>query len=606
MQPFDALTMRAVLQEARPLLQNRKVDKVYQLGRDEIILAMRTKAGAGHFLLSAQASFGRICLINAPALPKHVNPPAFCQLLRKHLSGGTLIDIQQIPGERVADLTFGCVDELGTRSTKVLTAEIMGRHSNLIFWDKDTGKIVGASHVVTAEMSRQREVAPNLPYARPPQQDKPSIFSVSQDAFIKFFSNPAPVPDGQTPPATLEQWLLMTFAGLGRHLADELIAAAELPPGQEPQSCGTDCQQKLWTKVAQLQTAAHYKPAMRLDLTRYTVLSWWPNMDQNASDWKHFPAVNDMIEDYFRTLQQREQMQQLRDRIRSELKTEAEKIDSRLTAANKQLESTDTLDQFRIFGDMILANLATIEPGQEALECDNLYSTDGNGKLSIALNPNLSGAQNAQHYYRQFAKARVRKQTASVAQTDATHRLTIIKDHMQSLDQAKTPEELQRLKELILDRGKRLEKSQPTRTTQRPQQQNAPAKTPRLMSTKSTDGWLIYIGRNRIENDVLISKLAQPQDLWLHVQGQEGAHVLIKNPNKQDPPHSTLREAAQLAARFSRISLGSKVRVIYTHCKYVKKIGKDKPGLVRYENEKTIEVDTAAPMPPSLRKLFAK
>src|SRR4051812_167865 len=110
MQPFDALTMRAALQEAKPLLLNRRVDKVYQLGRDEIILAFRLKTGPGHFLLSAQASFGRLCLIATPNLPKHGNPPAFCQLLRKHLTSATIMDIQQITGERVADFTFACTD----------------------------------------------------------------------------------------------------------------------------------------------------------------------------------------------------------------------------------------------------------------------------------------------------------------------------------------------------------------------------------------------------------------------------------------------------------------------------------------------------------------
>jgi len=212
----------------------------------------------------------------------------------------------------------------------------------------------------------------------------------------------------------------------------------------------------------------------------------------------------------------------------------------------------------------------------------------------------------------------VRKQAATVAQSDAASRMEIIRQHMQALEEAKGAEELNRLKEIVLDRGKRSDQQKgpsvavqqrpggPGFTKASPGGGAGGGKGPRLMSTKSTDGWLIYIGRNRNENDVLLSKLAQPHDIWLHVQGQEGAHVLIKNPNKIDPPQSTLKEAAQLAARFSRISLGSKVRVIYTHCKYVRKLGKDKPGMVRYENEKSIEVDTAAPMPASLRRLFQK
>ena len=617
MQPFDALTMRAALQEAKPLLLNRRVDKVYQLGRDEVALAMRLKAGPGHFLLSAQASFGRLCFISPPNLPKHANPPAFCQSLRKHLTSATIVDIQQILGERVADFIFSCTDELGTKSIKVLTAEVMGRHSNLIFWDRESEKIIAASHVVTQEMSRQREVAPGLKYARPPQQEKPNLFDMTREQFAASWAKLGTNPDVMT----LEHWLVTEFAGIGRHLADELTAAAQIVAGL-PQPSDAASADRLWDKVHAVQQAQHYRAAMRTDLTRYSVLSWWPELAEGADtdDWQRFPAVNDMIEHYFRTLQLREQMQQLKDRIKSELKSEAEKLESRLAAATKQLNSTADLHTLKKYGDLILVNATSVTPGLAELQCEDLYADGTNGgssQLTIAINPNLSAAQNAQNYYRQFAKGRVRKQAASVAQQDALSRLDELKQHMRSLEEAKGSDELNRLKELVLDRGKRSDQQRAPQPVGPGSKQQARAmgsptsgpgggKGPRLMSTKSTDGWLIYIGRNRNENDVLLSKLAQPHDIWLHVQGQEGAHVLIKNPNKQDPPLSTVREAAQVAARFSKVSLGSKVRVIYTHCKYVRKLGKDKPGMVRYENEKTIEVDTAAPMPASLRRLFAK
>jgi predicted ribosome quality control (RQC) complex YloA/Tae2 family protein len=512
------------------------------------------------------------------------------------------------------------MDELGTRTTKVLTAEVMGRHSNLIFWDKETEKIIGASHIVTAEMSRQREVAPTLKYVRPPQQDKPNVFDMQQERFNQVFAqigSPSPGSAAETnPPISLEQWFLSTFAGMGRHLVDEIVSAAdvrsELPPAND-----TETRDRLWAKIAAMQGCTNYRAAMRTDLTRYTVLSWWPELQASTAEtqeWQSFPAVNDMVESYFRTLQVREQIQQLKDRIRSELKSETEKLDNRLAAAMKQLDNTGDLAELKKFGDLVLVNASSLEPGQTELICDDLYAAENGGaKVKIPLNPNLSAAQNAQHYYRQFAKGRVRTQAASVAQSDAAEKMAVIKGHLAALETAEG-EELTRLKEIVLDRGKRLDATKTLHQQSSKIQQKqmggggpqAGQRSPRLMNTKSTDGWLIYIGRNRNENDVLLSKIAQPHDIWLHVQGQEGAHVLIKNPNKQDPPQTTLKEAAQLAARFSRISLGSKVRVIYTHVKYVRKLGKDKPGMVRYENEKSIEVDTAAPMPASLRRLFSK
>ncbi|HIN66661.1 MAG TPA: hypothetical protein EYM95_18640, partial [Candidatus Obscuribacterales bacterium] len=190
MQPFDALTIRAVLDEAKPLLLNRRVDRVFQLARDELLISLRSKSGMVHLLLSAHATYGRISLVKqAPQGAKNDRAPQnnsnFALLLRKTLASATLVHIEQLPGERIVDFVFSSTDEVGTASHKVLTAEIMGRHSNLIFWDKAKEKILTASHIVTKEMSRQREVAPGLTYKRPPGQERPNIFKLTREEFAE-------------------------------------------------------------------------------------------------------------------------------------------------------------------------------------------------------------------------------------------------------------------------------------------------------------------------------------------------------------------------------------------------------------------------------------
>lgn len=600
MQPFDALTMRAIIQEARPLLLNRRIDKIQQLSRDEVVLALRSKAGTAFLLVSAQASFGRLCLVLTAPPPKTQSTPAFCQILRKHLSSGTLVALDQIPGERIADLVFACTDELGNRSTKILTAEIMGRHSNLILWDKDTETILGASHNVTQEMSRQREVAPGLRYCRPPKQEKPGIFFVTADEFANAFSVLKSAQLEAEEIKTYEQWLMSTFAGLGRHLSEEIIEAARLLGGFNGHPPSESTRSALWSKVSAIQSSVAYDPSMREDLTRFSVVSWWKQAaPEQADQWKEFPSANDMVDAYFRGIQLRTEIQQLKDRIRSELRSEEEKLKFRLNTAEKLLGTSRDHHHYKNYGDMILANLKNLHPGQSVLQCPDLYTESG-AKVEIALNPNLNGSQNAQSYYRLFAKSRTRCHTARASHQDAAARLEEVNSHFRLLDKADSLLELQSLKERVLDRGKKAEA--PQQNQQRPRD-NKPSQ-PRLMSIKSSDGLTIIVGRNKTENDVLISKLTQPHDIWLHAQGLEGAHVVIKTQNKKEPPATTLREAAQVAARFARTGLGGKIKIVYTLGKYVRKLGKDKPGLVRYENERTLEVDTTAPMPPSLRRLF--
>jgi predicted ribosome quality control (RQC) complex YloA/Tae2 family protein len=629
MQPFDALTIRAVLDEAKPLLLNRRVDRVFQLARDELLISLRSKSGMVHLLLSAHATYGRICLVKqAPQGAKNERAPqnnsTFALLLRKTLASATLVHIEQLPGERIVDFVFSSTDEVGTASHKVLTAEIMGRHSNLIFWDKAKEKILTASHIVTKEMSRQREVAPGLTYKRPPGQERPNIFKLTREDFSRQWQLLDEIlekkSEGNTTEstsfATLEQWLIHTFTGLGRNLSEEVILAAGVksPVADALKEAGSE--EKIWSVVKLLgEERLTFKPAMKKDLSRFTVLSLIPELKESADGtassaevqqaWKHFPAVNDLIDDYYCAVEAREQFQQLRERLRNELRSEDEKLASRISVASQHIRNEQSLDEMKRSGDLVLANLGTIEPGQTDLEVDDLYN-GGTAKIKIKLNPNLTASQNAQWFYRQFSKLRSRQKAAKLSLDEASKKQTVVETQLKQLESAQTNDELKALRELIIGR-------KPTSAMQQPQQnkgQGADKKKtgkPRMLSVTSSDGWTIYVGRNRHENDQLLSKLAQPNDIWLHILGSGGAHVLIRVPaSKQEPPLTTLKEAAQIAARLSKGGTsGTKVRVVYTQVKHVKKLGKDKPGQVRYENEKTLEVDTSAPMPKCMKQLFS-
>lgn len=720
MQPFDALTIRAVLDEAKPLLLNRRVDRVFQLARDELLISLRSKSGMVHLLLSAHATYGRICLVKqAPQGAKNDRAPQnnsnFALLLRKTLASATLVHIEQLPGERIVDFVFSSTDEVGTASHKVLTAEIMGRHSNLIFWDKAKEKILVASHIVTKEMSRQREVAPGLTYKRPPGQERPNIFKLSREEFAAHWqllkqnfeqstatgsvaqtSNTEASGSGvgtgigvgsgngiesgsgsgsgsgigvgtgsgsgvgsgvgsvksstgvKTPPtvsgpqafATVEQWLIHTYTGLGRNLSEELVLAAEVKSPVSDALKDSQSEEKLWSVVKLLgEPRLSFKPALKMDLSRYTVLSLMPELRaevpapvateteiQNREDaqtapvdtsagatgqsqnglWKHFPAVNDLVDDYYAAVEAREQFQQLRERLRNELKSEDEKLNSRISVASQHVKNDEHLNDMKRSGDLVLANLGSIEPGQTELEVEDLYSGDSQ-KIKIKLNPNLSASQNAQWFYRQFSKSRSRQKAAKLALDEAARKQTVVETQMKQLERAQTNEELRALRELIIGRKPAAVMQQQQINKGGQQADKKKSGKPRMLSVTSSDGWTIYVGRNRHENDQLLSKLAQPNDIWLHILGSGGAHVLVRVPaSKQEPPLNTLKEAAQIAARLSKGgSSGSKVRVVYTQVKYVKKLGKDKPGQVRYENEKTLEVDTSAPMPKCMKQLFS-
>lgn len=636
MQPFDALSIRAVLQEAKPLLINRRVDRIYQLGRDEILISLRSKGGAVSLFLSAQSVYGRMCLVRIPtgeaaeknSVERAIHeryqskysagaPPNFCLVLRKHLSGAVLLGVEQLPGERIIDFIFSATDEVGSTSIKVLTAEIMGRHSNLIFWDKETGKILSSSHAVTSEMSRQREVLPNLKYERPPGQDRQSIFSVSESDFkAKFkelYSKNGTIsgdePVEKPAPATLEQWLLATFTGLGKHLSEETVVGAKLDSQLSDALKAPDVDDRLWKQVQQLQSPGQFKPAMQTDLSRYTVIGWYADFDDETR-WKKFPSVNDMVEQYFRSLEAREQFIQLREKIKSEVAAESNKLDTRKQVAAGHLSAEGEIERLKQSGDTILSNLHQIKMGQSELVVPD-WTKENGGEIKIALNPNMSAVQNSQVFYRQYAKLRSRQGAAQTTLDEVQKRLDFLSELRKSCEDAKDIETLKKVRETLSGRKPVQERIKGDPKTQQQRQNKggsggAGGGKPKSLSLTSSDGWTIFVGRNRNENDHLLSKVANPNDIWFHVLGQGGAHVLIRVPsNKQEPPKTTIMEAATVAARLSKAGTGAKVRVIYTHCKFVKKTDPNKPGLVRYENEKTVEVDLAKPMPKMMKKLFS-
>ncbi len=318
---------------------------------------------------------------------------------------------------------------------------------------------------------------------------------------------------------------------------------------------------------------------------------------------KSFPSVNDLIEEYFRSCEINEQCNQLRERLKAELTQELAKIDSRVKMASIHVQGDDDISNLKKYGDLILAKLAEIKPGQKLLETEDIFD-QGTGQwwrckptLRIKLNPNLSTAQNAQSYYRQFAKSRARHGAASQSVQEAQTRRSTLEAQLAQVDTARDLQELRALKDSLGGRK--------PHEIVKPKAKPKQGGDSKILSVQSSDGWTIYVGRNRNENDYLLSRLAQPNDLWFHVLGQGGAHVLIRIPSsKQEPPQTTIFEAAQIAARLSKATHGAKVRVVYTQCKFVRKVAKDKPGLVKYENERTIEVDTSRPMPKAMKQLF--
>ena len=174
---------------------------------------MRGASGGGKLLLTASPSHPRIQLTNL-SFENPAQPPMFCMLLRKHLTGGRLVSITQPPMERLAELTFDCIDEMGTPCQKKLILELMGRNSNLILTGAD-GRILDCLRRVDFEMSEQRQVLPGLYYHLPPTQGKRNPWEASEDELRALLLS-------QKTQQAADAFLLERFGGLSPLLCREL------------------------------------------------------------------------------------------------------------------------------------------------------------------------------------------------------------------------------------------------------------------------------------------------------------------------------------------------------------------------------------------------
>ena len=166
--PMDALCLSAVLAETERNILGGRIDKIHQPSRDEILLHIRGKNGPCRLLLSANPSRARIQLT---ALPREnpAEPPMFCMLLRKYLSGGKILELRQPPAERLAELVIEATNEMGDKVRRRLILEMMGRRTNLLLLDGED-RIVDCLRRVEGDLTQARPLLPGMFYHLPAPQ----------------------------------------------------------------------------------------------------------------------------------------------------------------------------------------------------------------------------------------------------------------------------------------------------------------------------------------------------------------------------------------------------------------------------------------------------
>ena len=567
--PLDAICLRAVLNELRPKLIGARIDKVQQPARDQIVLLLR---GNLRLLLNAGANQPRIQLTSI-LRDNPAQPPMFCMLLRKHLVGARVLSIEQPDLERMVILTLQCTDEFGEISQKQLVLECMGRRSNLVLLDAQ-GRIVDCLRRVDADLSAARQLLPGLFYHLPTPLDKLSLLS-QEEASLALAQR------GGDAEQAVDKWVLDHYTGISPLIAREFAFRA----GGETDvrfgalsSAQREALVREFADTASTVKEGNYTPVILYRDGKPVDFTYRPIAQYGAETQSETRESFSQMLDEFYDARERQELSARRGRELTHAVTVArDRMARKSENLKRDYAATQKRDEFRLRGDLITANLYRMKGGERVLQAENYYE-DGCPLINIPLDPLLSPQQNAAKNYKQYNKLKTAEFHLREQIEKAENERAYLESVLQELAQAETEQEFHEIRRELQETNY-LKKSSGKKEQKR-------AFAPRTFQTSG--GLEVLVGRSNVQNDQLTKK-ADKRDYWFHTQHIHGSHVILRCAGLM-PSDEDLREAAMLAAYFSQAKESSGVPVDYCPVKFVKKPAGARPGMVTYDNYRTLYV----------------
>ena len=569
---LDAATLALVAAELKETLQDAKIDKIFEPTRDEVLITLRTRTDTHKLLLSARSGSARVCL-TAESFENPLTPPGFCMLLRKHLTGGRLIDLHMLPGDRIVFFDFRCTNEMGDLVVNTLAAELMGRYSNLVLIQKD--KIIDALKRVDFEASEIRQLLPGLPYTLPPKPAKPDFLAVTaSEMAAAACAKELPVADalgkavGGVGPVVMREAAYRAFGGDTELLASELDALQK--------ASLTAALDGLLTQ----HRAGGTPVTVRLESGKPVEFSFFaPTQYGPTAKLTEYPTYSKMLEDYYATKDHAERLRQKSKELYKAVHNMHERAVRKQAARREELARSERSDTLRLYGELLQANLFAIQKGDRKATVQNYYTGE---EVTIPLDPKLAPNENAQKYFKDYKK----RQTAGVVLqkllVDGEQEIEYLSTVLSEVESAPGEQALNEIRAELKSQGylkyykQRDKKQKPTD----------------FLRYLSSDGFEILVGRNNVQNDKLTLHTARGRDVWFHVQKAPGSHAVVLCRG-ETVPDSTRQEAAELAVLHSSSytsGAGAKVPVDTTEVKNIKKPAGAKPGMVIYEVYTTVYV----------------
>lgn len=547
---FDGIVTKAIVTELQELVGS-KVDKVHEPDRNTIVLGLYSQGKNYALNICIDA---HNCRLNLTTHNK-LNPlvaPNFCMLLRKHLIGGKISGISMQGLERIVNIEIETINEFNEIENKTLILELMGKHSNIILKNQNDIIIDAMRHIDSN--NSYREILPSRIY---------TLLQSNKYEFTKL-SGPEEFGEKLEIDSTENDYakkLSNTFTGISLSFAKSAVEQRKLP--------------EIYNYINEIINSEKLK--FELEGSDYVL--------KLSDQEKEMFELNFFIDDFYFERETTEAFTNARNTMLRMILEVLKKYKNRLASIDAKLQECDGMDKYRLYGELITANLYQLtNTHSDSIELYNYYD---NSNIKIPLDVKYSPSMNAKRYFKKYSKLKNAYKIVSEQKVETEKELNYIESIVYELEDSTCLEDVQDIFEEISEnvvfkeKLKRKEKKNKNQKKKK-QQKFSPIEY-------EVNGYKIYVGRNNKENDWLTLSFASKTDYWFHTKDVQGSHVILKADKEVND--DILVKAAEIAAKHSKAKMSSNVPVDYCLVQFVKKPNGSKPGMVIFTNNKTLNVN---------------
>lgn len=569
---LDGITIACLAKELRDHIVGGRIHKIAQPERDELLVTINKDKVQYRLLLSADASLP-LLYFTKENKKSPLTAPNFCMLLRKHIQNGRITGVSQPGLERIINFEIEHLDEMGDIRHKTLAVEMMGKHSNIIFYNEEKVIIDSIKHI-SGIVSSVREVLPGREYFIPETGDKVDALKDSMDkvSFMQLVTR-KPLPAYKA--------LYMNFTGFSPIVAQEICELAKVDSDQPVQTLSdveSDNLYTAFTKYIEGIKGETFTPNIIYQGQSPVEFGVFPFAIYKDLNTVSYDSISEVLYQYYAQKSTITRIRQKSVDLRKIVSTALERNVKKYDLQMKQLKDTEKRETYRIYGELLQAYGYGIEAGSKSAEVENYYT---NEMVTIPLDDQLTALENSQKYFDKYGKLKRTFEALSQLTLETKAEIEHLESVMTALDIALQEDDLVQIKEELIESGymKRKGGNKKVKVTSKP------------FHFISSDGFHMYVGKNNFQNEELTFQFAVGNDWWFHAKGIPGSHVVVKNGGKE-MPDATFEEAGRLAAHFSKARGQEKVEIDYIEKKHVKKPGGGKPGFVVYYTNYSMMIDS--------------